>query len=155
METYLESIQIIELARSQEIEEIEQLLKIVLQRGASQEKLEIDAVAGQSLEKLWLRVLQSVSLIDAQDLPVDGAQASGVNRDQLVWRQQDVKLDRGSTDSRCLEMLNIRKISQRLKTFYRWERLWAWEVRNPYPYNISEIGLIRLRPNLFIRKYNF
>lgn len=52
METYLESIQIIELARSQEIEEIEQLLKIVLQRGASQEKLEIDAVAGQSLEKL-------------------------------------------------------------------------------------------------------
>ena len=92
--TYLESIQVIELARGEEVEKVEQLLEVVLQRRSGQEKLEVDAVAGQGLEELGLGVFQPVGLVDAEDLPVDRAEAGGVDGDQLVGGQQDVELDR-------------------------------------------------------------
>jgi len=77
----LESIEVVELARREEVEEVEQLLQVVLQRRTGQQQLEIDAVAGQGLEELGLGVLQSVGLVDAQDLPVNRAKTRGINGD--------------------------------------------------------------------------
>jgi hypothetical protein len=68
---YLENFQIVELARREEVEKVEQFFQVVLQRSSGQQELEVDAVGCQSLEELGLTVFQAMGLVDHQDLPVN------------------------------------------------------------------------------------
>ena len=89
----LERSQIVELYLVQEIQQVEQLLQIVLQRRSRQEQLVADVVSGQEPEELTLIDLQTVSFIDDQHCPVDRSQARGINRHQFVTGEQNVELD--------------------------------------------------------------
>ena len=98
LEGALELGQIVELAGREEVEEVEQLLQIVLQRGTSQQHFVVERVGGQDLEELGLVVFQSVGLVHHEHLPLNGVEAGGIDGDDLVGGQQHVELDRAGLD---------------------------------------------------------
>ena len=78
---------------------MEQLLEVVLQRCSSQKKLILDVVAVQEPEKLRLVAFQSVGLVHDEHRPLDGAETSGVDRNQLVAGQEHVEFNRVGFDA--------------------------------------------------------
>lgn len=103
---------------SQEVEQVEQLLQVVLKRGPCQQQLVINLVAVQDPEELrggegpsgarrqprrggsagqtaylGLVVFQPVGLVHHEAGPLDGAQDGLVDGDELVGGEQDVEFD--------------------------------------------------------------
>jgi len=95
LEGGLEAGQVVELARREKVEEVEELLQVVLQRRARQQHLVVERVVGEDPEELGLVVFEPMGLVHHQNLPLDRAEAGGVDRDELVGGEQDVELDGG------------------------------------------------------------
>lgn len=76
----------------QEVEQMKELLEIVLQRSAGQQKLVLDVVFGEVPEEERLLVLQTMSFINNDRLPFDARQECLIRVDHFVGRQKNVKL---------------------------------------------------------------
>lgn len=71
VEPTFESLPVTENLRQQEIEQRPQLLEIVLQRCAGDQKTGCRGERLELAEQLGVKVLHSVSLVDNDELPVD------------------------------------------------------------------------------------
>src|SRR2546421_7498834 len=74
-----EALKIIEVLRTQEVEEVEQFFQIVLQGSPCQKKFVVNFVSVEHFEEPGLIVLEPVSFIDHQDLPLDGGEGGRVD----------------------------------------------------------------------------
>ena len=99
LEGRLEARQIVELGRREEVQQVEELLQVVLQRRARQQHLVVERVVGEDPEELGLVVLEPVGLVHDEDLPLDGAEAGRVDGDELVGGEQHVELHRARLDA--------------------------------------------------------